>query len=288
MTGKKRERGNTASRRTILRSAGAASALAGLVGVGGLGRAQAAEIALDGDASGWVGRSPEAIAGETNPTLALEPGRTYRVTWTNADGAPHNFVVADANGNRLASTQIAEAEGASLTAEFEATPAMTTYFCEVHPESMRGRVAVGERETADGTTGEATAEETTTDETAPETEANTGEAEGGPPPVLEEGPIVLGAVATHWLGLAPSGIRGRENPTLRLRAGREYELVWMNLDGVEHDFHLADAGGEDLADTSAREDAGDTHATSFEAAAEMATYYCDFHPESMRGTVEVR
>jgi plastocyanin len=281
-----RGRGSESSRRTILRVAGTAGALAGVAGfagVGELGRAQAADFELDGDSDGWVGRSPEAIAGRTNPTLNLEPGRTYRVTWTNVDGAPHSFVIEDADGNRLAGTEIADEEGASLTLEFEATSPMAEYYCEVHPESMRGQVAVGDGGIADEGTaegGEATGETTADAETEPMTE-------DGPPPVIDEGTVVLGGQASHWLGLAPSGIQGRENPTLRLRAGRECELVWVNLDGVEHDFHLADAAGEDLADTSAREDVGDTHSTTFEATPEMAEYYCIFHRQSMRGSVEI-
>jgi plastocyanin len=245
--------------------------------------AQAADFDLDGDSDGWVGRSPEAIAGRTNPTLNLEPCRTYRVTWTNVDGAPHSFVIEDADGNRLAETEIADEKGASLTLEFEATSAMAEYYCEVHPESMRGQVAVGDGGIADEGTaegGEATGETTADAETEPMTE-------DGPPPVIDEGTVVLGGQASHWLGLAPSRIQGRENPTLRLRAGRECELVWVNLDGGEHDFHLADAAGEDLADTSAREDVGDTHSTTFETTPEMAEYYCAFHRQSMRGSVEI-
>ena len=266
--------GDEASRRTVLKVAGATGALVGFAGVGDSSRAQPADIELDGDASGWVGKSPEAIAGETNPSLPLEPGQTYRVAWTNADGAPHSFVIEDADGNRLAETDIADEEGASLTLEFEATPAMAEYYCEVHPQSMRGQVALGTGETGETTAdGEATEEPETTTE--------------GPPPVIDEGTIVLGGRAAYWLGLAPSGIQGRKNPTLRLRAGQEYELVWMNLDGVEHDFHLIDGGGEDVADTSSREDVGDTHETDFEATSALAEYYCDVHPQSMRGTVDI-
>ena len=283
MTGEKR---GTASRRTVLKAAGATGALAGLARTAGVGRAQAAEIALGGDTEGWVGRSPQSIAGETNPTLSLEPGRTYRVTWTNVDGASHNLVVADADGNRLAGTEIVDEEGASRTLTFEATPAVATYYCEVHPESMRGSVAVG----AAGTTGETATDGTATGETATGDQQTTAESQtptdDGPPPVIDAETVVLGARAAYWLGLAPAGIEGRTNPTLRLREGERYELVWVNLDGVEHDFHLADARGEDVADTSAREDAGDTHATDFEAVPEMAEYYCEFHPQSMRGTVE--
>ena len=268
MSGDERERGEAASRRTVLKAAAVTGALAG---IGDLGRAQPTGIELEGQTDGWVGRSPEAIAGQTNPTLPLEAGQTYSVTWTNGDGAPHSFIVENANGDRLAGTQIIETEGESRTVEFEATPEMVSYYCEVHPDAMRGEVAVSGGTTTGG-------------ETTQEAETTTAESR---PPVIYEDTIVLGGRAAHWLGLAPGGIWGRENPTLRLRGGREYTLVWLNLDGQEHDFHVVNGNGEELADTSARSEVGETHDTTFEATDGMAEYYCDFHPESMRGNVEV-
>lgn len=269
MSGDERERGDAASRRTVLKAAAATGALAG---IGDIGRAQATEIELEGDTGGWVGRSPEDIEGETNPTLSFEAGQTYSVTWTNGDGAPHSFIVENADGDRLAGTQIVEEEGESRTVELEATPAMASYYCEVHPDSMRGEVSVSGAETTAET------------ETAAEDETTTEESQ---PPVIYEDTIVLGGQAAHWLGLAPGGLWDRKNPTLRLRGGREYKLVWLNLDGQEHDFHVVDGDGEELADTSARDEVGDTHDTTFEATDEMAEYYCEFHSESMRGNVEV-
>lgn len=99
--------------------------------------------------------------------------------------------------------------------------------------------------------------------------------------------IALGARAAYWFGLAPARIQGQRNPTLRLRRGRRYKLVWMNLDGVEHDFHLADVGGKDLAVTGSRKDVGGVQETRFEAVSAMDEYYCNFHRGSMRGPVSV-
>jgi len=50
---------------------------------------------LDGNATGWVGRNPESIAGQTNPTLALTPGERYEITCTNVDGQAHNVELLD-------------------------------------------------------------------------------------------------------------------------------------------------------------------------------------------------
>ncbi|WP_158058153.1 plastocyanin/azurin family copper-binding protein [Halorussus halophilus] len=260
------------SRRAVLAAAATTGALAGIGGVRGggkFGRTQTAGIALDARVSGWVGQSPQSVAGATNPTLSLEPGVTYRVTWTNADGIPHSFVVEDADENSLVETDVLSEQGVTQTVEFEATPAMAEYYCAVHPQTMRGTVAVE----SGGATETATESETT--------------VESGRVPVLEAETIVLGGRVGYWLGLAPSAIQGRPNPPLRLRAGQEYELVWLNLDGVEHDFHVVNASGEDLADTSSRDDVGETHETSFEATPAMAEYLCAFHPQSMRGAVEV-
>ncbi|WP_135854222.1 cupredoxin domain-containing protein [Halorussus salinus] len=59
-----------------------------------------------GREQGWYGRAPESIdresvAGVANPTLRLEPGAVYEVTWENLDGLPHNFAFRDAEGSYL-------------------------------------------------------------------------------------------------------------------------------------------------------------------------------------------
>ncbi|PSP80115.1 hypothetical protein BRC81_02680 [Halobacteriales archaeon QS_1_68_20] len=101
-------------------------------------------IELVGGTDGWVGRSPDDVAGETNPTLVLDPGTDYAVVCENADGAAHNLVVEDGDGDRLVRSDLVEREGATQTVEFTATAEMTTYYCEVHPNSMRGNVDAGQ------------------------------------------------------------------------------------------------------------------------------------------------
>ncbi len=59
-------------------------------------------FAFGGQVSGWQGRRPQSIAGQKNPTLQLEPGRTYGVMWQNLDGQPHTFALRDSNGKNLA------------------------------------------------------------------------------------------------------------------------------------------------------------------------------------------
>lgn len=140
------DRGNGSTRRTFLVGTAAVT----LVGSTGLayGQQEETEIQLDGATSGWIGVTPASIEGETNPTLELEPGTTYTVVWENADGAPHNFVIETDDGENLVETEIIEEEGETQTVEFEATEEMAEYYCEVHPNSMRGDVRISDEEDA--------------------------------------------------------------------------------------------------------------------------------------------
>ena len=101
-------------------------------------------VRLDGAVSGWVGRAPDAIAGETNPTLRLEPGRRYRLVWTNVDGQPHNVALLDGSGEVLERTAFVTEQDTVQVFEFTARDALAEYVCEAHPGSMRGNVRTGD------------------------------------------------------------------------------------------------------------------------------------------------
>jgi plastocyanin len=107
---------------------------------------RATTFELLGEISGWQGQSPDEIADETNPTLQLVVGQTYAVTWENGDGARHNFVTEDAGGNELESTRPLGQQGETLSLGFTATEEMAGYYCNFHPQSMRGSIEV----TSDG------------------------------------------------------------------------------------------------------------------------------------------
>lgn len=126
-----------ASRRTFLAGAAAVSAFGGA----GLAFGQQGEtIRLKGETSGWVGVEPADIEGETNPTLELEAGTAYSVVWENGDGLPHNFSIESEGGDDLVSSDIMSEQSAAQTVEFTASEEMAKYYCQVHPESMRGAV----------------------------------------------------------------------------------------------------------------------------------------------------
>ncbi|WP_306055655.1 CHRD domain-containing protein [Natronococcus wangiae] len=116
------------------------------------------EIELAGSTGGWEGVAPAEIEGEENPTLTLEPGEEYTVTWANEDGQPHNFVIETEDDEHLVETEIIS-EG-NQTVEFTATEDMAEYYCEVHPDSMQGDIQL-----ADDTT-EEPAEDENEDEPA--------------------------------------------------------------------------------------------------------------------------
>ena len=80
--------------------------------------------------------------------------------------------------------------------------------------------------------------------------------------------------------------RGQTDPTLQ--ADTEDALVWENADGLRHNFAIQDGNGEDLLASEFVGEEGATQTVTFTASPEMAEYYCQVHPRSMRGTLDVR
>lgn len=101
---------------------------------------------FDGETSGWIAQSPSGIEGEENPTLELEAGETYNFTWVNTDGRPHNVVITDGDGNNVVRTEVISGEGGKQSVVFTAPESGGTYYCEVHPGSMRGQIEIVEGE----------------------------------------------------------------------------------------------------------------------------------------------
>ncbi|WP_255196185.1 PQQ-dependent sugar dehydrogenase [Halorarius litoreus] len=128
-----------ASRRHVLRGVG----LAGVgLGLGGFATHRQETFRLGGEVQAWRGRAPSSIAGQANPTLSLQAGTQYAVTWENLDGLPHNFVIQNEAGEQMVRSEIITQQGAMQTVTFTASPEMATYLCEVHPNTMVGDVNV--------------------------------------------------------------------------------------------------------------------------------------------------
>ncbi|SEP03208.1 Copper binding protein, plastocyanin/azurin family [Halogranum amylolyticum] len=137
----------------------------------------------------------------------------------------------------------------------------------------------GERTTTSSETSTETQEST---ETSSSTETGTGTSTAS-----SEADILLGGMVKAWVGQKPTRVDGQNNPTLQLTAGTEYTLIWGNLDGAEHELIIEDANGEELAATESASQQGATRSITFTASQKMAEYYCEYHPQSMRGTIEV-
>lgn len=156
-----RERLTDASRRRVLQTIGATGLAAAFAGTAsaqetaetetdGEETETAAEmeetthVILGGESSHWLGLAPKAIHGEENPTLALQAGEQYTVTWINLDGAEHELVVLDGGEEELEATDSNEEPGATASVTFEGSEEMAAYHCEYHPDEMQGDVSLGE------------------------------------------------------------------------------------------------------------------------------------------------
>ncbi len=141
-------RPTSASRRGFLRAAGGAATL------GSAGVAQGQEVAetyeFGGQVSGWQGRAPAAIEGETNPTLNLEAGQTYEFVWENLDGAPHDFTLWDAEENVIEQTDTVTEQGGTASMTVTVENQVSNYVCTIHPNTMLGTVTYGEAGGAEG------------------------------------------------------------------------------------------------------------------------------------------
>ncbi|TYL38971.1 hypothetical protein CV102_09420 [Natronococcus pandeyae] len=101
--------------------------------------------------------------------------------------------------------------------------------------------------------------------------------------------ITLDGVTSGWVGIAPSEIEGEANPTLVLEEGAEYEIGWVDSDGMSHNVELRDEGDEVVDDytTELTDDPGDDQFLEFEASRELAYYVCHPHEAVMRGRIHV-
>ncbi|ELY88705.1 blue copper domain protein [Natrialba hulunbeirensis JCM 10989] len=102
------------------------------------------QIELGGFSDAWLGQSPEEIEDVENPTLYLEEGESYEVTWENLDDVEHNFVIINEEGEHLLETDLMGEAGETQTVEFEAESEMAEYYCGPHPQTMRGDISFEE------------------------------------------------------------------------------------------------------------------------------------------------
>ncbi len=100
--------------------------------------------------------------------------------------------------------------------------------------------------------------------------------------------IRLGGKVSGWQGMSPGAIKGQKNPTLNLKLGEKYTVVWKNLDGQPHDFVIQNDSGKQLVKTKIMNSRGQTQSVSFIASKEMTKYLCTVHPDHDGRTGEYR
>jgi PGF-CTERM protein len=149
-------------RRTVMHGLVTAAASVALLGTATTSAAAQETIELDGYTEGWEGLAPDSIADETNPTLELESGVEYTIVWHNQDGRAHNVVIEDEDGENLVRTDIITDGTQEVT--FTATEEMVSYYCEVHPSTMRGDVEVSASQSTETPTSTPESTETPTPE----------------------------------------------------------------------------------------------------------------------------
>jgi plastocyanin len=133
------------SRRRFLRAAGVTGATAAVGGAGvAAGQAVAETYEFGGEVSGWQGRSPASIEGQTNPTLNLQAGETYEFVWENLDGAPHDFTLRDDSESVVEQTDTVSEQGGTASMTVSVPESVANYVCTIHPNTMLGNVAFGE------------------------------------------------------------------------------------------------------------------------------------------------
>ncbi|NUC74863.1 hypothetical protein HTZ84_21600 [Haloterrigena sp. SYSU A558-1] len=112
---------------------------------GASGAIEPGEIQLGGETQAWLGVSPDQIADEENPTLTLQEGESYEITWENLDGAGHNIQILDDNDEVVDDyeTEIMSEQGETQTLSIdEVTGEMAQYICEPHQATMNGDIEV--------------------------------------------------------------------------------------------------------------------------------------------------
>lgn len=101
----------------------------------------------------------------------------------------------------------------------------------------------------------------------------------------EDNEIELAGSTGGWEGVAPAEIEGEENPTLTLEAGEEYTVRWTNEDDQPHNFVIETEDDEHLVETDIISEGSQT--VEFTATEDMAEYYCEVHPDSMQGDIQL-
>ena len=212
------------------------------------------------------------------------------VVWTNNDNNIHT-VTSGLPGQ--GASGIFDSGILSRGATFEFTFNNTgsyPYHCSLHP-FMRGSIIVR----AEGVTNASLSTPTTIADNSNQTMTTTNMTQStqGQDISLQESPIVLNAKkidnSTYvW------EINGTNNPTLNLLVGKEYSVVVKSIVGdlAEHELKVALPGGtgieaEDFLESESVDQGEQTQVSFTPTGVGEFRYYCEYHPESMVGMLNV-
>ncbi|RQG90164.1 hypothetical protein EA462_09250 [Natrarchaeobius halalkaliphilus] len=122
-----------------------------------------------------------------------------------------------------------------------------------------------------------------------EAEATALEGDADPDAWTDVESIRLDGYVGGWVGVEPPHIDRIENPTLVLFDGSEYEITWMNRDGVKHNLALHDVEETVVGEyaTGVTEEIGATTTLEFVARSEMVRYICEHQPAIQYGSIDV-
>ena len=88
-------------------------------------------------------------------------------------------------------------------------------------------------------------------------------------------------------------INGQTNPDLRLLANTAYTFNVKNPTDTTHELRIADSQGKDLATSGDIPPSGSgilnfkTNMTSSGGGSNMLRYYCEYHPDLMKGSIQI-
>lgn len=192
------------------------------------------------------------------------------MTWTNNDTAPHT--VTSVNGTEgskpFDSGLLSRGETFKVTYNKTGTYA---YQCTLHP-FMAGNVMVGAN---------------TTTASKPISINQINNMSASKQTTFEESPITLDAIETNGVYLWEHN--GTNNPTLNLLPNNQYSFIIRSLptDPAEHEFKIVLPDGEDIVEAEEVEE-GERTAVAFNPTEPgRLKYYCEYHPQSMVGIIDI-
>ena len=213
------------------------------------------------------------------------------VVWTNNDNSVHTVTSGlPEQGARGMFDSGILSRGATFNFTFNKTGSYQ-YHCSLHP-FMRGSVIVGGGE---GVTNASLSTSTTIADTSNQTMPTTNMTQStqGQDISLQDSPIVINAKKIDNSTYVWES-NGTNNPTLNLMAGREYAVVVKSIieDPAEHELKVALPGGtgiegEEFLESESVDEGEQTQVSFTPTGVGEYRYYCEYHPESMVGMLNV-